>query len=73
MEVVGTPVLAFGRWTRPLALYFAAELFAGVILVHGWFVVGRGSNGMEYSLLLISVLLAVAYGASTATPDGQVA
>ncbi|MDB4913853.1 MAG: DoxX family protein [Gemmatimonadetes bacterium] len=63
MEILGTPLLAAGRWVQPLALYFAAELTMGVILVHaqhGWFVVGGGSNGMEYSVLLISVLLAVA-------------
>jgi putative oxidoreductase len=28
---------------------------------HGWFVVGLGRNGMEYSVLLIVCLLAVAY------------
>ena len=27
----------------------------------GWFVVGAGRNGMEYSALLIASLLAIAY------------
>ncbi|CAM1347357.1 DoxX family protein [Tenacibaculum crassostreae] len=35
-------------------------LFTGIILVHfkeGWYVVGDGRNGVEYSFLLICVLL----------------
>lgn len=70
LEIVATPVLAFGLWVRLLALYFAAELIAGVILVHaqyGWFVVGGGTNGMEYSVLLISVLVAVAFSPPAST------
>ncbi len=65
-EIAGGAVLAAGRWVRPLALYFAAQLVMGIVLVHareGWFVVGAGRNGMEYSVLLIAVLLAVAYAA----------
>lgn len=65
IEIVGTVILALGRAVRPLALYFAAELTMGIILVHrhdGWFVVGGGRNGMEYSVLLISSLLILAWG-----------
>jgi putative oxidoreductase len=35
----------------------------GIILVHakeGWFVVGAGRNGVEYSVLLIAVFVALA-------------
>lgn len=76
IEIAGGALLALGRWTRPLALFFAAELVMGIVLVHareGWFVVGAGRNGMEYSVLLIAVLLAVAYGAAPAqaTADKQ--
>ena len=49
---------------RPLSLYFAGELVMGILLVHreaGWFVVGLGRNGMEYSVLLIAVFLAQAW------------
>ncbi|HRP09198.1 MAG TPA: DoxX family protein [Gemmatimonadales bacterium] len=49
------------RWIAPL---FALELAAGIVLVHrgeGWFVVGGGRNGMEYSVLLIAVMLAVGW------------
>lgn len=45
-------------------------LFLGMILVHlpaGWFVVGLGRNGMEYSVLLIAVLGAVAWAYRPAT------
>lgn len=73
MEIAGTVTLALGRFIRPLAVYFALELTAGIVLVHvreGWFVVGGGRNGMEYSLLLISTLLAVAWGSRRAPgPD----
>ncbi len=67
VEIAGGSVLASGRWVRPLALYFAAQLVLGIVLVHGregWFVVGAGRNGMEYSVLLITVLVAVAYAAA---------
>ncbi len=36
----------------------------GAVLVHypaGWFVVGAGRNGMEYSMLLLACLIAVAW------------
>lgn len=36
----------------------------GAVLVHypaGWFVVGAGRNGMEYSVLLLNCLAAVAW------------
>ncbi len=69
VEIGGGIVLASGRWIRPLALYFAAQLLTGIVLVHareGWFVVGAGRNGMEYSFLLITVLIAVAYAATPA-------
>ena len=39
---------------------------AGIVLVHapaGWFVVGLGRNGMEYSVLLIACLLLVGWQA----------
>ena len=67
LELVGTPLLAFGYAVRPLALYFAAELLVGIMLVHareGWFVVGGGRNGVEYSVALIGLLLAQAWAAS---------
>ena len=65
-ELAGGTLLALGYWARPLALLFMVQLAAGVALVHGpegWFVVGAGRNGMEYSVLLIAILAGVAYSA----------
>ena len=64
IEWVG-PVLLLLRWQVTLvALLHAGILALGAVLVHwpaGWFVVGAGRNGMEYSVLLIAVLLALAW------------
>ena len=62
-EIVGGALLAAGFLVRPLALWFVAELMMGILLVHakfGWFVVGAGQGGAEYSVLLIAALLGVA-------------
>lgn len=62
-EIVGSLVLLLGRWVAPLAVGFSAIYAVGVALVHakaGWFVVGLGRNGAEYSVLLIVCLLALA-------------
>jgi putative oxidoreductase len=63
-EIIGGIVLAAGYFVPVLALIFAAHLIAGIVLVHaenGWFVVGLGRNGMEYSAVLIISFLAVGY------------
>ena len=62
-EVVGSSCLAIGVCVRPFALLFMAIYAMGIVLVHapeGWFVVGAGRNGMEYSVLLIGSLTLVA-------------
>ncbi len=59
-EIVGTVLLAAKKWIFPLTVGFMLIYLAGLVLVHlpaGWFVVGLGRNGMEYSVLLIVVLL----------------
>ena len=63
-ELVASVLLAAGFYTWIIALLFAAELAAGIGMVHwkeGWFVVGHGRNGMEFSAVLIASLLAIAY------------
>ena len=63
-EIIGSVLLAVGSYAWVIALLFAVELAVGVAMVHwkeGWFVVGAGRNGMEYSALLIASFLAVAY------------
>lgn len=62
-EIVGSIVLASGFYVRILAIIFAVQLLMGIILVHakeGWFVVGPGRNGAEYSVLLITSFLVIA-------------
>ncbi len=63
-ELVGSVLLAAGFYAWIIALIFAVQLVAGVFMIHskeGWFVVGAGRNGMEFSFVLIVSLLAIAY------------
>ncbi len=58
-EIMATVLYAAGKWVWPLSLGFIAIYATGLWLVHapfGWFVVGAGRNGMEYSVLLIICL-----------------
>jgi putative oxidoreductase len=63
IEIVGGLALALGRAVRPLVGWFALQIIAGIVLVHGregWFVVGAGRNGVEYSVLILVCLLVTA-------------
>lgn len=63
-ELVGSVLLAVGFYAWIIALLFALELGVGVAMVHwkqGWFVVGAGTGGMEYSVLMIVCFLATAF------------
>jgi putative oxidoreductase len=63
VEVGGGLALALGLGVRPLALWFGGQIATGIVLVHapvGWFVVGAGRGGAEYSVLIIACLVAVA-------------
>lgn len=56
-------MFALGRWVSPLAVIYSVIYALGIALVHakaGWFVVGLGRNGSEFSVLLIACLLALA-------------
>ena len=62
VEVTGGVALALGFFVRPLCAWYAAEILTGIALVHwseGWFVVGAGRGGMEYSVLIVACLAAV--------------
>jgi putative oxidoreductase len=63
-EIVGSILLIFGSLIIPLSIIFSIHLLAGIFLVHfkeGWFVVGAGRNGIEYSFLLITLFLTIAF------------
>ncbi len=62
IEILGSLLLLLGRLVAPLCVAFAFIYATGIALVHakaGWFVVGLGRNGSEYSVLLIVCLLAL--------------
>jgi putative oxidoreductase len=62
-ELIAAVLIILNRWTNILSLLFCVELLTGIILVHGpegWFVVGHGRNGSEYSVLLMICFVAVA-------------
>lgn len=62
IEIVGSLLLLLGRFVAPLAWLFSVIYATGIALVHaaaGWFVVGLGRNGAEFSVLLIACLLAL--------------
>lgn len=64
LEILGTPLLAWGKFVFPLSLAYASVYAVGIVMVHapaGWFVVGGGRNGAEYSVLLIVALLCVGW------------
>ena len=74
IEIAGGLALIGGRWVRPLAAVFAVQLAVGIAMVHapeGWFVVGGGRNGMEYSVVLIGGLIITGLTASTHRAAGN--
>jgi putative oxidoreductase len=74
VEIVGGVALALGLAVRPLALWFGMEIATGILMVHrkaGWFVVGAGQNGAEYSVLILASLLAAALTDSMAYRVGR--
>jgi putative oxidoreductase len=63
-ELVGPVAILLRRYVALAALGHIFILTLGMILVHmpfGWFVVGAGRNGMEYSVVLIAGLAAIAW------------
>lgn len=62
VEILGTPLFALGKYVAPLSALYSVIYVVGIAMVHakaGWFVVGKGRNGAEYSVLLIVCLLCV--------------
>ena len=61
-ELIGGTLLALGRYTRYISAGLVIHQIMGIALVHaknGWFVVGAGTGGMEYSVLLIFALVVI--------------
>ena len=64
IEVISSVLLTLGRFVFPITLLLSAIYCVGIAMVHapnGWFVVGAGRNGAEYSVLLIVSLLCVGF------------
>lgn len=52
------------RWIKPACIVTILVLMAGIFIVHlpqGWFVVGGGTNGIEFNFLLIFALLTILF------------
>jgi putative oxidoreductase len=61
-ELVGGLLMALRLVVKIFCIGEIIILLTGIIIVHspvGWFVVGRTLGGMEYSVVLISVLVAI--------------
>lgn len=65
LEFVGGMFLIVGLFVLPTAILLAVHMLLGIILVHaqnGFYVVGPGTNGVEFNLLLIAGLLSLLLG-----------
>ncbi len=61
-QVITSVLLLIDKYTKISTIINILILIAGVVTVHfkeGWFVVGGGRNGMEFSFILIAVLLTI--------------
>lgn len=61
-ELIGGLLLVFRKYVRVICAGEIIILVTGIILVHapnGWFVVGKTLGGMEYSVVLIIILLSL--------------
>jgi putative oxidoreductase len=74
LEIAGGAALAAGYLVRPLTVWFGVQLAMGIYLIHGrvgWFVVGAGRNGMEFSALLVLCLVVIWLTAGAAYTVGR--
>ena len=61
-ELTGGILMFFRFFVRIFCVGEMIILITGIITVHsenGWFVVGRSLNGVEYSIVLITILTAI--------------
>jgi putative oxidoreductase len=74
VEIAGGAMLAAGIFVGPLCAWFAFQLLMGIYLIHGrvgWFTVGAGRNGMEFSVLLLLCLTVIAMTRGSAPLRGK--
>lgn len=65
LEFVGGMFLIVGLFVVPTAILLALHMATGIVLVHapnGFYVIGPGSGGVEFNLLLIAGLLSILLG-----------
>lgn len=65
-ELVSGSLLAVGIKVRYCAVFHGLIIASGLLMVHlpnGWFVVGHGSGGVEYSVLILAVVLVLFFTA----------
>lgn len=63
-HVAAAICLLLDRYIKPAAIVTILILITGIVMLHfkeGWFVIGGGRNGWEYSFLLIVVLVSIMY------------
>jgi len=63
-QLAGSIALLLRRGVAPACISQICILIVGIILIHarhGWYVVGGGRNGMEYSCTLIGCLIAITW------------
>lgn len=61
-EIISGSLLVFGIKVGYCVIFHAIIIVMGIFFVHlpnGWFVVGHGSGGIEYSLLILAVLFVI--------------
>ncbi len=59
-EIIGGLLLISGFLIRYAVIFHFFIVLTGIFLVHlknGWFVVGHGQGGIEYSILILAVLI----------------
>lgn len=69
-EIFSGSLLILGKYVRYCVLFHATVILGGIFMVHlqnGWFVVGHGANGIEYSVLLLVALYTIYRGELAAT------
>ncbi len=75
LETVGGLTLIVGFLVTPASILLSIHMLTGIILVHaqnGFYVVGPGSNGVEFNLLLIASMVALVFaGPGLAALDGR--